>query len=115
MSDLAGQEQQPAPPPSPAQQRRVLLGLLLVVLGIAGLLWGVLQISSAGFGTQPMTSIEERRGYDQIKTKVHEVFPYALMRSLAGLALLLVGLRLLQAPESPSPAATDEQAPDGRG
>jgi hypothetical protein len=107
----ASQEQGPAS--SPGRRRRAILGLVLVAVGLAGLLWGVLQITSAGFGTQPTASFAERRGYDQVKRDVHEVFPFALLRSLAGLVLLLGGLRLLQ-PPLPDLTEHDEHEPERR-
>lgn len=77
---------------------RRILGATLIGLGAVLLLWSVLSVSSAGFGTRPTASFAQRRAYDQVKRDVHEVFPFALVRALCGLALLAGGVRLWSAP-----------------
>ena len=87
----------PIPPP-----RRV-LATALIVLGAGLVLWSVLAVSSAGFGSRPTPSFAQRRGYDQVKRDVHAVFPMALLRALAGLALITGGARLRRPPGDPLP------------
>lgn len=93
-----------AAPPALAPRRvRRILGALLMALGAMALLWSVLQLSSAGFGTRPTASFAQRRGYDQVKREVHEVFPEALLRALVGLALAGGGRLLLKSPGAGGP------------
>jgi hypothetical protein len=75
--------------------RRRGVGVALMLVGAVALLWSVLQLSSAGFGTSPTPSFAQRRSYDRIKSEVHQVFPEALVRALLGFALLVAGNRLL--------------------
>jgi hypothetical protein len=65
----------------------------MIALGIAGIVWGVLHVSSAAYGTRAR-SVEERRSYDQIKQSVHASYLGGLARGLAGLALAAGGERL---------------------
>lgn len=74
---------------------RHIIGWVLVVVGAIALLWSVLQLSSAGFGTSPVGSFAQRRSYDRVKREVHEVFPEALMRALLGLSLVAGGRYLI--------------------
>lgn len=82
----------PASPPSPRRRR---LAVALIVLGLAGILWGVLHVLEAanGPGTGPKT-FAERRSYDQVKVAVHESFLGGLARAMVGLGLVMVGARL---------------------
>ena len=76
------------------------VGLALIALGLIGILWGVLHVLEAanGPGWGP-TSFEDRRGYDQVKVDVHAALPGGLVRSFAGLGLLLLGARLRRSDE----------------
>jgi hypothetical protein len=78
------------PPPASARQR---LGLVLIVLGLAGILWGVFHVLG-GIGGYEGRDFAHRKSDYQVRTVVHETFPGALVRALAGLALVLVGGQL---------------------
>ena len=66
-------------------------GWALSAIGLAVILWAVLRVTSAAYGTSVRHEVAERRSYDQIKVDVHAVFPWALAQGLLGLGLLLVG------------------------
>ncbi len=68
----------------------IAIGLLTIV---AAVLW-VLEVAN-GPGTGPK-SFAARRGYDQVKESVHEVFPLAFAVGLAGLGLAVLGKRLVR-------------------
>ena len=74
-------------------RRRVRWGAILIALGIAGILWGVAHILLAVGGPE-QPDFAHRQTYDQVKPIVHRVFFGGLVRSLAGLALAIVGGRL---------------------
>ncbi len=88
----------------PVAPPRRALATALMVLGAVLVLWSVLALSSAGFGTRPTASFAQRRGYDQVKRDVHAAFPLALLRALAGLALIAGGARLRR-PDGQPPTA----------
>jgi hypothetical protein len=79
----------PRPPGTPRQR----LGLLLIVLGLAGILWGVFHVLGA-IGGYEERDFAHRKSDHEVRTVVHETFPGALARALAGLALLLAGGQL---------------------
>ncbi len=68
-------------------------GWILIGVGLVVLVWAVLRVTSAAYGTQPRHDFAQRRSYDMIKPVVHEVFPMALVQGLAGLALMIAGGR----------------------
>jgi hypothetical protein len=82
----------PASEPQPATPRRR-LGLALIALGLAGILWGVFHVLNAIGGYEERDFAHRKSDYE-VRSVVHETFPGALARSLAGLALLLAGGRL---------------------
>lgn len=79
----------PRPPPTPRQR----LGLALIALGLAGILWGVFHVLGAIGGYEERDFAHRKSDYE-VRTVVHETFPGALARGLAGLTLVLVGGRL---------------------
>lgn len=90
----------PEPFPAPRRSTRrwgialVALGLLVIVAAVIT----VLEVAN-GPGLGPR-SFAERRSYDQVKVEVHRVFPAAFLAGLGGLALALLGGRLLRRAES---------------
>lgn len=80
---------------APAPRSAGVLPWVLIALGVAGIIWGAVHVSSAAYGTRAL-SIEERRSYDQIKEQVHASYFGGLLRGLAGLALAIGGERLRQ-------------------
>lgn len=84
----AGTERAPAP--STARRR---LGLVLIALGLAAILWGVFHVLG------PVGDLHARQpgirpGYDRVKVSVHQTFFGGLVRALCGLALAMFGSRL---------------------
>ena len=73
-----------------ALRRRARWGAVLIALGIAGILWGVVHILLAVGGPE-QPDFAHRQTYDQVKPIVHRVFFGGLVRSLAGLALAIAG------------------------
>ena len=69
-------------------------GWVLTALGLVVILWAVLRVTSAAYGTSPRHKFAERRSYDQIKVALHAVFPGAFAQGLAGLGLILVASKL---------------------
>ena len=84
-------------PPATPRQR---LGLVLIALGLAGILWGVFHVLDAIGGYEERDFAHRKRDYE-VRTVVHETFPGALARSLAGLALVLAGGRLRRSADRP--------------
>jgi hypothetical protein len=83
---------EPTPPRPPATPRQR-LGLALIVLGLAGILWGVFHVLGA-IGGYEGREFSHRKPDSEVRAVVHRTFPGALARSLAGLALVLAGGRL---------------------
>lgn len=75
------------------------LGVVLVALGVAGIAWGALHLADRAQGGRRRTVFAQRVGYDEAKGAVHQALPGALLRSLGGLVLAVVGGRLLRRPE----------------
>ena len=48
-------------------------GWVLLGIGLATILWAVLRVANAGYGTNPRRSFAERRSYDMVKRDVHRV------------------------------------------
>jgi hypothetical protein len=67
------------------------LGVGLIALGIAGILWGVFHILDAAQGSDPT----RRSTYDEVKPRLHRAFPGGLARGLAGLGVAMIGGRVL--------------------
>lgn len=78
------------------------LAIALLALGLALIVAGTLYVSSAGYGTHPL-SLPERRGYDEVKADVQRAFFTGLLIALSGLGLAIAGGKLLgaDAPEAP--------------
>ena len=78
------------------------LGLVLLVLGLCGVVWGVLYVLEAanGPGYGPRT-FEERRSYNQVKEAVHASLLGACLRAGIGFALVAAGARLRRASAPP--------------
>ncbi len=75
-----------------ARPRRT-VGAILIALGLVGILWGVFHILSAVSDYESKDFAHRKRDYEVRKT-VHERYPGALYRALAGLGLALLGARL---------------------
>ncbi|MFT5048671.1 MAG: hypothetical protein ACI8QZ_000058 [Chlamydiales bacterium] len=69
------------------------LGWSMMAFGGVLLLWAVLGLASAGYGSRPTRDFAARRSYNMVKRDVHTAFPTALMRAAAGLSLLALGAR----------------------
>lgn len=75
--------------------RRIDWGLVLIVVGIAGILWGVFHVLGNAYGPGgPATEFAQRPGYDRVKVNVHAVFFGGLVRAFSGLALAMFGAHL---------------------
>jgi len=74
-------------------ERRVRLSYVLQGLGLILLIWGVLSVANAGYGTRPVQNFSERRSYNMVKTSVHEALPNGLFKATAGFLLLPLGAR----------------------
>ena len=57
------------------------------------MLWGVLYLTTATIGG-PIHEFKDRRTYNEVKKAAHEAFPGALVRGLAGWALVWYGGRM---------------------
>lgn len=68
-------------------------GWALTVLGWALMIWGVLHLTSATIGGR-IDGFENRRTYNEIKTRAHDVYPGTLLRGGIGFLLVLAGSRL---------------------
>lgn len=75
-----------------APNRRAAFGLALIVLGIAGILWGVLHVLDAL--PEPGRDFATRNTDYQDRKAVHASFFGGLLRALPGLALAIVGARI---------------------
>ena len=72
------------------------MGRCLVGAGLAVLLWAVLGFTSASIGGPPdELTFANRRPYNEVKRAAHEAFLPLLLRAGAGMALLLIGARIL--------------------
>jgi hypothetical protein len=81
--------------PRPGPRSR--LGLALIALGLAGILWGVFHVLGA-IGGYEQRDFAHRKTDHQVRTVVHQTFGGALVRALAGLTLVVVGGRLRRQP-----------------
>jgi len=81
------------PTPETAPLPRSRLGWGLMAVGCALVLWAVLGLAGAGYGSQPTRNFAARRSYNMVKRDVHRAFPAAMMRAVAGLAILALGAR----------------------
>ncbi len=78
---------------APGRRPTTMLARCLIALGIVGILWGVFHVLRA-VDPPGQRTFEDRVPYNEAKRVVHERFPGALARSLAGLALAMFGARL---------------------
>ena len=70
-------------------------GRVLVGTGAAVLLWGVLGFTSASLGGPPdEISFANRRPYNEVKRAAHSAFLPLVLRTGAGLMILLFGAKL---------------------
>jgi hypothetical protein len=70
-------------------------GRALVATGAAVLLWGVLGFTSASLGGPPdEISFANRRPYNEVKRAAHSAFLPLVLRTGAGLMILLFGAKL---------------------
>ena len=81
--------------------RKRRLAIALIALGIALIVAGTLYVSSAGYGTAPITRAQ-RKGYDEVKVDVQRSFFTGLVIALSGLALAIAGGKLLPKDETPA-------------
>ena len=73
------------------------VGRGLVGVGIAVLLWAALVFTNDSLGGPPDELIfANRRPYNEVKRAAHSAFLPLLLRTVAGMGLLLVGGRLLR-------------------
>ncbi len=73
------------------------VGRGLVGVGIAVLLWAALAFTNDSLGGPPDELIfANRRPYNEVKRAAHDAFLPLLLRTVAGMGLLLVGGRLLR-------------------
>lgn len=72
--------------PSP----RTRWGWIVTGIGFIVLLWGVFYLTSATVGGR-VHDFSERRTYNEVKVAAHQAYPGALVRGLAGLALMWLG------------------------
>jgi hypothetical protein len=77
----------------PALPGRSPLGWILTGLGILLILVGVLEITSAGYGTHVLREFAERRSYDMVKRDLHRALPRAALTAVLGGGLLFAGSR----------------------
>ena len=71
------------------------MGRALVGAGLAVLLWGVLGFTTASLGGQPEElTFANRRPYNEVKRAAHAAFLPLVLRTGAGLMLLLFGAKL---------------------
>lgn len=87
----------PAVEREPRASRRGRLGLALIALGLAGILWGVFHVLGA-IGGYEERDFAHRKTDHQVRTVVHQTFGGALVRALLGLTLVVVGGRLRREP-----------------
>ena len=74
--------------------RRSQVGITLMAVGALVILWGVFELTGAGYGTDVRRDFAERRSYNMVKRDVHEALPWAAAKGLAGLGVLLLGAKL---------------------
>jgi hypothetical protein len=77
-----------SPPP------RSVAGWIVTGAGIVVVLYAVILLTSAGYGTRVLHDFAERRSYDMVKRDVHRAFPRALLTAVCGGVLVWVGGRL---------------------
>ena len=71
------------------------IGRALVGTGAVVLLWGVLGFTSASLGGPPEElTFANRRPYNEVKRAAHSAFLPLVLRSGAGLMILLFGAKL---------------------
>jgi len=68
----------------------------LVGVGIALLLWAALAFTNASLGGPPEeVHFANRRPYNEVKRAAHAAFLPLVLRTAAGMGILLVGARIL--------------------
>jgi hypothetical protein len=72
---------------------RARLGAVLIVLGIAGILWGVFHVLNA-IPRPEQIDFAHRTTDREARTAVHETFLGGLLRALGGLATAILGAHL---------------------
>jgi hypothetical protein len=72
---------------------RVRAGWGLTVMGAVLIFWGVLHMTGSTVGGR-VHEVSERRTYNETKRAAQSAFPGFLWRSLAGVALIIVGSRI---------------------
>jgi len=73
-------------------QRVDRIGMALLAGGIVLVVWGVLHVSSAGYGDSPFER-ERRTSYNEVKRATHGALPGGLLRALPGGLLLVLAQR----------------------
>ena len=74
-------------------RRTRIVGAVLIGLGLACVLWGVLHLTSATVGGR-VQDFSQRRTYNSVKRAAHEAYPGALGRAALGALLVWCGARL---------------------
>lgn len=76
-----------------APNRRAALGVALIALGVAGIVWGVFHLLAALPEPDQLDFAHRTTDY-QNRSVAHERFPGAAWRALCGLGLALLGGRV---------------------
>lgn len=82
-----------SPEQTAREEQRAKLGLVLIVVGVLGILWGVFHVLGA-LPTAERLEFAHRMTDYQARSSVHETLPGALLRALAGLGVALWGGRV---------------------
>jgi hypothetical protein len=77
----------------PKDPRRSRLGWILTGIGVLLILAGVLELTSAGYGTHVLRDFSERRSYDMVKRDLHHALPRAALTAALGGGFLFAGSR----------------------
>lgn len=86
------------------------LGVVLIAVGVAGILWGVFHVLNSIGGYESRDFAHRKRDFE-VRSIVHETFPGGFLRAMVGLSIALLGGRVRRrALERASDDATPEPA-----
>ena len=88
------------PPPPPEVRRRRRIGVAVIAVGIALIVWSALFLSHSAQGGRVRREFKDRVSYNQSKTNIHAAFPTAVALGLGGLAVCLLGAKIRRGPRS---------------